>query len=217
MRKSRSGSFWIVLGVLFLLGAAGLSVFNIWDSRRAGDSVKEIAEEMSAGIPMAEETRAAAEVPEEDSFLAGEYEIPDYILNPDMEMPVQVIDGNEYIGVLEIPKLDLVLPVASEWSYPKLRKTPCRYDGTVYKGNLIVSAHNYDSHFGKLKNLQEGETVTFTDMDGNVFRYEVSSRETIMPEDIEGMKSGDWDLTMFTCTYGGQQRVTVRCELVEDK
>ena len=63
--------------------------------------------------------------------------------------------------------------------------------------------------------MQEGESVVFTDVDGNVFRYKVSSRETIMPKDIEGMLSGDWDLTMFTCTYGGQQRVTVRCVLVK--
>ena len=27
------------------------------------------------------------------------------------------------------------------------------------------------------------------------------------------MTSGDWDLTLFTCTYGGQERYTVRCTL----
>lgn len=215
MRRNRRGCLWMVLGIAFFVAAAGLSAFNVWDSRRAGESVVEIAEEMLEVIPVVTETESAAETVAEDLLFATEYEVPDYILNPDMEMPVQVIDGNEYIGVLEIPALDLSLPVASTWSYPKLRKTPCRYDGTAYKGNLILSAHNYDSHFGRLKNLQEGEMVTFTDMDGNLFEYEVSSRETIMPEDIEGMKSGDWDLTMFTCTYGGQQRVTVRCMLVD--
>ena len=217
MKKTRRGSLWIALGVLCFFGAAGLSVFNIWDSRRAEETVTVIAEEMLEMIPAPEETEFAPESGAEDMYLSAEHEIPDYILNPNMDMPKQEIDGDEYIGVLEIPMFGLSLPVASTWSYPKLRKTPCRYDGTAYQGNLIISAHNYDSHFGKLKNLPEGEIVTFTDVDGNVFRYEVSSRETIMPEDIEGMKSGDWDLTMFTCTYGGQQRVTVRCELVEDK
>ena len=132
-----------------------------------------------------------------------------------MDMPVKEVDGGKYIGVLEIPTLNLSLPVASQWSYPALRKSPCRYDGTAYKGNFIVSAHNYVSHFGNLKSLNEGDQVSFTDMDGNVFRYTVAALEVIMPEDIEGMKSGDWDLTMFTCTYGGQQRVTVRCLKVD--
>jgi sortase A len=27
------------------------------------------------------------------------------------------------------------------------------------------------------------------------------------------MESGDWDLTLFTCTTGGQSRITVRCVL----
>ena len=214
MRKNRSGKIWFGLGVLCFLGAAGLSAFNIWDSHRAGDSVTGIAKEMLEVIPRIEETITALEQLEPELLLAGEYEIPDYILNPDMDMPIQMIEEEPFIGILEIPKLGVSLPVASDWSYPKLRKTPCRYDGTAYKGNLIISAHNYDSHFGRLKNLQEGETITFTDVDGNVFRYEVSSRETIMPEDIEGMKSGEWDLTLFTCTYGGQQRVTIRCEMV---
>ena len=52
-------------------------------------------------------------------------------------------------------------------------------------------------------------------MDGNVFRYEVVELETLMPTAIEEMTSGDWDLTLFTCTIGGGSRVTVRCELAE--
>ncbi len=33
--------------------------------------------------------------------------------------------------------------------------------------------------------------------------------------DVEEMITGDWDLTLFTCTLGGQTRVTVRCQLIE--
>ena len=29
------------------------------------------------------------------------------------------------------------------------------------------------------------------------------------------MEAGDWDLTLFTCTIGGQTRVTIRLERVE--
>ena len=39
--------------------------------------------------------------------------------------------------------------------------------------------------------------------------------EVLAPTDIEGMESGDWDLTMFTCTIGGKSRVTVRCDRLE--
>ena len=31
---------------------------------------------------------------------------------------------------------------------------------------------------------------------------------------VEDMISGEYDLTLFTCTYGGENRVTVRCDRV---
>ena len=131
-------------------------------------------------------------------------------------MPVQEIEGKEYIGLLQIPSLELTLPVIREWSYSSLKIAPCRYEGSVYKDNLIIAAHNYRSHFRRLGELEAGETVTFVDAAGNVFVYEVVISETLPPTAVEEMKGGDWDLTLFTCTYGGQYRVTVRCEKAEE-
>ena len=53
-------------------------------------------------------------------------------------------------------------------------------------------------------------------MDDNVYTYQVVGLETLNPTDVEGMESGDWDLTLFTCTVGGQSRVTVRLERTDD-
>jgi sortase A len=103
----------------------------------------------------------------------------------------------------------------SEWSYPNLRISPCRYTGSAYKNNLIIAAHNYESHFGNLKYLNAGDEITFTDVDGNVFNYVVAEIEQLNPTAIEQMESGDWALTLFTCTIGGSYRVTVRCDLAE--
>ena len=111
--------------------------------------------------------------------------------------------------------LELELPVISQWDYPALKVAPCRYSGSLYQDNLIICAHNYASHFGKLKELQPGDTVLFTDMDEHVVTFQVVERETLNPMDAEGMEAGDWDLTLFTCTIGGQTRVTIRLERVE--
>ena len=64
----------------------------------------------------------------------------------------------------------------------------------------------------KLSNLQEGDIITFTDAVGNEFTYSVAGIEILQPEEVDDMTSGQWPLTLFTCTYGGASRVTVRCE-----
>ena len=97
-----------------------------------------------------------------------------------------------------------------------MKTAPCRYSGSAYLNNLIICGHNYTSHFGTLKNLSEGDLATFTDMDGNVFTYKMVERETLLPTSIDAMESGEWDLTLFTCTVGGQSRVTIRFELEEE-
>lgn len=139
-------------------------------------------------------------------------DVPDYVVDPNREMPDISIDGNKYIGVLQIPALDLQLPVMKDWSYTKLRSAPCRYSGSAYKNNLVICGHNYNRHFGNLKSLRIGSELSLTDADGNTFLYKVVEIETLKPHSVDQMKSGDWDLTLFTCTVGGATRVTVRCD-----
>ena len=143
-------------------------------------------------------------------------EVPYYVLNPNTPMPEQEIDGISYIGVLEIPTLGLELPVISQWSSANARTAPCRYAGSVYLDDLVICAHNYASHFGKLSNLFIGDRIAFTDMEGNRFVNELLELEVLEATQIEEMCSGDWDLTLFTCTVGGQSRVTLRCGKISE-
>ncbi|MCI8341851.1 MAG: sortase [Firmicutes bacterium] len=138
--------------------------------------------------------------------------IPSYILTPEMDMPTVEIDGNLYIGVLCLPSLELSLPVMSDWSYEKLKLSPCRYAGSAYSNDMIVAAHNYQSHFGGLKNLNVGDEVKFTDVEGNEFLYSVEKIFQLDSNEIDEMESGEWDLTLFTCTISGYGRITVRCK-----
>lgn len=111
--------------------------------------------------------------------------------------------------------IDLKLPVLSEWSYLLLKKAPCRYSGSAYLDNLVIVAHNYRTHFGKLKELEVGTEVIFTDAAGNRFEYKVAAVEALTPQSVEDMTSGEWALSLFTCTLDGKSRVTVRCEAAD--
>lgn len=188
------GKGLIFTGLLLIAAALFLTGYNLFDQMRAQRSAAQAAAQLAERLPQTTQT-----------------DVPDYLLTPEMEMPVETIDGVDYVGVLRIPALALELPVISQWSYPLLKIAPCRYSGSAYQNNLVLCAHNYTSHFGNLKNLHIGDAVTFTDMDGNLFTYQVAELETLPPQATEEMESGDWDLTLFTCTVGGQSRVTVRC------
>ena len=216
--RKQEGLLLITIGLLLIAAALFLVSYNLYDELRAEQAAKQAATQLDAYLP----AEAAPEAPmdpveDQDPLVRDERTvIPDYVLSPNMEMPVETINGIDFIGVLRIPALELELPIISEWNYPNLKSAPCRYSGSAYLNNLIVCGHNYTSHFGNLKNLCEGDIATFTDMDGNVFTYKMVERETLLPTSIDAMESGEWDLTLFTCTVGGQSRVTIRFELEEE-
>ncbi len=126
-------------------------------------------------------------------------------------MPVVTMDGSEFVAILSIPTLDLEFAVRNEWSKPGAKKSPCRYVGSVYTNDLIICAHNYTSHFGRLNELKQGDPIILVDMNGQVYTYHVVMIDEIGKYDIEGMVSSGYDLSLFTCTIGGKARVTVRC------
>ena len=189
--KNRRGTFLMGAGLLLVAAALFLTVYNLWDERRATETAAQTMEEMAPLV-------AEAVMPEE----SGEEVIPDYLLDPGMDRPTVEIGGRDYIGTLEIPALELSLPVISRWSYPNLKIAPCCYAGDTYEDHLIIAGHNYQSHFGRLKELLPGDLVQFTDVDGNVFSCSVVETEILEKTDVEELESGDWDLTLFTCTIG---------------
>lgn len=203
--RNKAGSVFVVLGLLLLLGAFGLTVYNMWDEGRADSVVSETVQLLRAKTPDLELLDPEGEL------------IPNYILDPEREMPIIQIDGNDYVGYIEVPVLELSLPVMESWSYPNLKISACRYTGSVYHDDMVIAAHNYQRHFGALKNILVGDEVRFTDGDGNVFIFEVSTIEQLYPTQVQEMTETEWDLTLFTCTLSGQQRLTIRCTRVADE
>lgn len=219
----RKGTFLLWIGSALLAASLGLAIYNIMAEQTAKAAADQVFEYIHTArdnaIPV---VRSDKEIAAHDPSIAGSTaedlrEIPDYILNPDMDMPTNEYDGHMYIGSLEIPTLELSLPVMNEWSYSGLKIAPGRYAGSVYTHDIVIAAHNYVSHFGTIEKLSQDDTVVFTDMDGNVFTYQVLGTEYLSPNAVDDMISGEWDLTLFTCTVGATQRVAVRCAMADDQ
>jgi len=220
-KGSNLGLFLFGIGVLLILSAAGFAGYNFYCMKDAEKVCTEVvaqfeeflahsgAEEISLPDEENDAEQAAslgAVVASVSDAYHGEsisaVRVSDGI----------VIDGVQYIGMLSVPSLGLKLPVRADLSYPALRKSPCRYSGSVEEGRFVIAAHNYLSHFGHLGSLAIGESVLFTDAWGNVTEYVVVQSEVLDPDEVERMINSDFDLTLFTCTFGGSHRTTVRCD-----
>ena len=159
----------LILGGLLLIAAAlCLTAYNLLEAQRAAQAAEHALRQLEEPEP------AVTQEPSEP-----EPAPPAYVLDPTMEMPTREVDGSLYIGVLEIPSLELELPVISAWSDARLKLAPCRYLGSAYLDDLIIAGHNYRGHFGGLPALTEGDEVAFTDVAGNRFVYAVSLVEQL--------------------------------------
>jgi len=192
------------LGVSLLCGSASLYLYNRGEDTQAWQHSQEVLPQLLAQVP--------AEPAEE--ALAQQLTPVEFLDDSAFEMTEVVINGYGYIGYLGIPGLELNLPIMGAWDYTRLQIAPCRYHGSVNGEDLVLMAHNYSHHFGRLSQLQAGDSVTFTDMDGITTQYQVVARDVLSPDAVEEVTAGDFDLTLFTCTYGGKSRVTVYCDKI---
>ena len=196
MRKC-IGILCISLGVICLLSAIGFVVYNRWEDESAESTANALLWDVQS--KMDEKAIASSDADP----------LP-------TEMASITVADEDCIGILSIPVLELELPVLKNWSYAKLKKAPCHYYGTYYENNFVIAAHNYESHFGRLSKLKQGDLVLFTDVNGVIYYYEVVLLETLSEEATKEMIDSGFDLSLYTCTTGGSGRVTVRCKVLNN-
>ena len=198
MKIRKSGILLFTIGILALSSAVVLWIYNAQEEHAVIEYSDQKAHDFLTHI---------AEAVEENISDISDTEDMKYIV---------LDDGESYIGILGIPALNLVLPVNGTWSYPALKKTPCRYSGNTQDDSIVIAAHNYASHFKDIAGLANGELVTFTEADGNEIKYQVSKTLTVQPSDVVSVVNSEYDLTLFTCTNNGKARVVVRCTRITD-
>ena len=211
MRGGRKlGMALVFVGFFLLCAAGGLLYHNHLESLRAQDASAQVLEALAEQIQLNQTGKAVSPT----ETVSGEGTSPTERTPPPEEedlCPTVQIDGVDYIGVISFPTLSLELPVMAQWSPAGLQTAPGRYTGTAAGGDLVIAGHNYDAHFGQLQDLSLNAPVLFTDVNGKVYTYAVLDIEILQPTAIEDMVAGDYPFTLFTCTYGGRTRLTIRC------
>jgi sortase A len=199
------GVICVCIGVVCILCSVGFVVYNRWEDQNAEGIAKDLLEDVQSIMD---------EKQPEQPLPADTVNLPDDPEKMPTEMATVKVDGYDCIGVLSVPVLDLELPVLTDWSYAKLKKAPCHYYGTYYEKDFVIAAHNFKAHFGRFPELQPGDIVFFTDVNGSVYSYAVVLLETLPKDATKEMITGGFDLSLYTCTPGGASRVTVRCNRI---
>ena len=191
--RNKKGLFSIILGLLLLAAALLLVVYNYYDAYLAeldSEFYKQyLLEDMESYVP------------DEDLMWDTYLDSQD----PNRKMPTIIVGEEEFIGVLEVPLYSLA--------------APCVYSGTYYRNDLVICAHNYRKHLSNLKWIPAGSEIRLLAVDGATYTYEVKEIETLKPTAVKEMtvpENREWDMTLFTCTTGGQARAAVRC-VMKDK
>ena len=191
---NKFSKYLIILGILCILLSITLYIKNKYQELDTGKKSKEILDiiETKINVSDKEEIKTNTE---------------DLVLN---------ISGYDYIGVINIPSLNIKLPIMRETDYDRLAISPCKYYGNITTNDLVLCAHDYVNQFGKISNLKEDDIVIITDVLGNNYVYKVVLIEELNPTDITNMIDSPFDLTLYTCSYGALKRITVRCNRIYD-
>ena len=187
------GKIFITQGVILIVISISMLIYNKYEDIKAYKFSQEI-------LVIIEDNISDKEIKENDYS---------------KEMDTINIKGYDYIGTIIIPKLDLKLPIMSEYDYSRLKKTPCRYYGSIHTNDLIICGHSYKTHFKYLNKLKQKDLIIFTDVNNVNYVYEVLEIEVLKKTDVEKMIDNNYDLTLYTCTNGGIDRLTIRCNKVE--
>lgn len=203
--SKKIGTALIIIGVVFVLSAVVLFAYNRYEETQAAVAAEGVLEQLQAVI--VQDKKPEQTDPDDNPSTPSATEL---IVDP--AMATLQVDGYHYIGYLSIPDLSLELPVMDSWDYKKLKIAPCHYYGSYKTDDLVIAGHNYQKHFGGLKNLAMDSPVYFTDSEGNIHAYKVVALEVLQPSDTLPMVESPFDLTLYTCTYGGRERITLRCK-----
>lgn len=188
----KAGTALIIAGALLLFSAAGLFIYNEVQSSRAEEAAQS----------------ALNALEQEISENSGSF---DY--SP--EMKTVNIDGYDYIGYLTVPCANINLPVMAEWDDVRMNISPCLYYGSFKSDNMVIVGHSYKGVFRALREkVKEGDEVYFTDVENNTYRYTVGVIEILQPTDTQKMIESEFELSIYTCTYGARERFTVRCKKI---
>lgn len=125
--------------------------------------------------------------------------------------------GYPVIAKLEIPSIDLITDVLSDYSEENLKISVTKfYKGKPNQvGNFCIVGHNYitSNMFHNLNKLEVNEKIYLTDKLYGKKEYYIYKKEIVNPKDVSCLSQetdGNMELTLITCTADSKKRIIIK-------
>ncbi len=128
----------------------------------------------------------------------------------DNTMSTLSIDGTDFVGILELPQHDSALPVCAKWGRPS--KYPCKFSGSVYDRTLQIGGTSQKGQYDFYRDISAGDSVFFTDMEGNRFSYSVTNIRYEKDADQSTLLREDASLTLFIKNVSAFEYIIIYCD-----
>ena len=129
----------------------------------------------------------------------------------DNAMAVLSIDGRDFVGILEMPRYEATFPVSADWG--TVFKAPCRFSGSIYDRTIQIGGTSQKGQFDFYRELSVGDSVFFTDMEGNRFSYTVTNIRYTSHADQAALRREEAALTLFIRNIFGFEYIIVSCNI----
>ena len=181
----------ILAGVGLVLTAGAIMVYWQWSIHTSAQHSRDCVQALGTLIP---EVQNAALEERQDNTMA-----------------VMGLDGTDYVGILEFPLCDSVLPVCGDWGNPV--RSPRRLGGSIYDGTIQIGATSQRGQYDFFRQISVGDQIFFTDMEGNRYALTVSDLRYAKHADQTILNRSDAQMTLFIKNIYAFEYLIVSCDV----
>ncbi|MBR5774277.1 MAG: hypothetical protein IKY44_05415 [Clostridia bacterium] len=192
-KKSKFRIILTCVGIALIVCAVGLFAYSQIRTRIAKSRAKEIVAQLYSLMP--EVTSGA---PDDRS---------------DPTMPMLQIDGQDFVGIVEIPTYSKALPIYGKWDASRVSKYPCRYLGSVYSDTLIIGGSDNDGQLDFVKEISNGDNIHITDTTGIRYKYVVFDINRTKDVSTQYLTKTDARLVLFARNTYSLDYTVIYCSL----
>lgn len=182
-----------VIGAVLVIASVGILVASQVAEHRYADNAKVLVSELRSLMP---------------EIKSG---VPDDRVNT--AMPMLEVDGENFVGILEIPLYETALPIYAAWDTAAVSAYPCRYTGSMYDGSLIIGGKDADGQLSCMRTISDGDAVYITDVTGIRYTYTVTSVLKTKDVSTENLTAENAELVLFVRNAYALDYTVVRCAL----